>query len=288
MLRDLGGLGCEVHVADPDLVATAGAVVAGSVVRDLSSLPPCDGYVVATPASTHAAVVRALLGTGRPVFVEKPFTTDHVSAAALVHDGAGRVFVMEKWRYHPAVVMLRDLVRSGALGTVLEVATRRWSTSRSQADVGADWTLAPHDLSVLDELVGPLGAVTGATAVVHDGVVQRLRATVSAGAPGSFDVWDAAPVAERSVHVTGSAATACWSSVDEGTVVVEGAGSTGRDRRPVVLSEPPLLAELREFVDHLRGGPPPRATAADGARSVALVEQARQLAGVADAVQVVA
>jgi len=62
--------------------------------------------------------------------------------------------------------------------------------------------------------------------------------------------------------------------------VVEEAGGGPPDRRPVGPAELPLLAELRELVEHLEGGPPPRATAEDGARTVALVAAAVALAQV--------
>ena len=282
VLRDLRTLGCTVHVADPDPAARAAAVRAGAVsaVPGAEALPPCAGFVVATPASTHAAAVRDLLDRGRPVFVEKPFTTDAADAADLAVAGAGRLFVMEKWRYHPAVALLRELVSSGALGAPVEVRTRRWAERRSQSDVGADWTLAPHDVSVLDELVGPLGPVQHARAVGRGGRTERLTATVAAACPASFDVWDAAPTSERSIEVRGRAGTATWYSSDESVVVVEEAGGGPPDRRPVGPAELPLLAELRELVDHLGCGPPPRATAEDGARTVALVAAAVALAQV--------
>ena len=41
--------------------------------------------------------------------------------------------------------------------------------------------------------------------------------------------------------------------------------------------ELPLLAELRMFVEHLGGGPPPKSSAAEGAEVVAVIEQLRSL-----------
>ena len=64
-----------------------------------------------------------------------------------------------------------------------------------------------------------------------------------------------------------------------GRLLIE-VGGGPPDRRPVGPAELPLLAELRELVDHLGGGPPPRATAEDGARTVALVAAAVALAQV--------
>ena len=42
--------------------------------------------------------------------------------------------------------------------------------------------------------------------------------------------------------------------------------------------ELPLLAELRAFVEHLRGGPPPRSSAAEGAAMVSTIAELRALA----------
>jgi predicted dehydrogenase len=41
----------------------------------------------------------------------------------------------------------------------------------------------------------------------------------------------------------------------------------------------PLLAELRAFVEHLAGGPPPRSSAAEGAQIVRRIAELRSLAG---------
>jgi hypothetical protein len=42
----------------------------------------------------------------------------------------------------------------------------------------------------------------------------------------------------------------------------------------------PLLRELRAFLEHLDGGPPPRSSAAEGTRIVEVVEGLRALAGI--------
>jgi predicted dehydrogenase len=44
-----------------------------------------------------------------------------------------------------------------------------------------------------------------------------------------------------------------------------------------ISTEMPLLRELRAFVDHLAGGPPPRSSAADGVAVVETIEALRRL-----------
>ena len=57
------------------------------------------------------------------------------------------------------------------------------------------------------------------------------------------------------------------------------AGQTpGSELRPIS-QELPLLRELRAFVEHLQGGPPPRSSAAEGAQVVGAIADLRSLAG---------
>ena len=49
-------------------------------------------------------------------------------------------------------------------------------------------------------------------------------------------------------------------------------------KRPIS-TELPLLGELRAFVEHVEGGPPPRSSAAEGAKVVAVIAELRALAG---------
>src|SRR4051794_36592326 len=102
ILRDMTALGAETHVVDiaqdaADQALQAGAATAGTHVEALP--PDCAGFVVATPSVTHAAVIESLLARGKPVFVEKPFTSNVEDARRICAAAGDRVFVMDKWRY---------------------------------------------------------------------------------------------------------------------------------------------------------------------------------------------
>jgi hypothetical protein len=47
-----------------------------------------------------------------------------------------------------------------------------------------------------------------------------------------------------------------------------------------ISTELPLLRELRAFLEHLDGGPPPRSSAAEGAAAVRAITELRALMGV--------
>jgi predicted dehydrogenase len=117
---------------------------------------PVDGFIVATPTSTHAVVIEDLLGSGRPIFVEKPLADSADAARRLVAVAGERIFVMDKWRYHPGVEALRDHARSGALGEIRAVRTWRVGWGTSHRDVDPVWTLLPHDLAIAHEILGVL------------------------------------------------------------------------------------------------------------------------------------
>jgi myo-inositol 2-dehydrogenase/D-chiro-inositol 1-dehydrogenase len=83
-----------------------------------------DGVVIATPTSTHAALLERAMRAGVPTFCEKPVTLDLAAAArltALERDLGVVVQVGFQRRFDTGYRAARELVRSGALGTVYSV-----------------------------------------------------------------------------------------------------------------------------------------------------------------------
>ena len=151
ILRDLVALGCDVPVVarSRESIARAEEGGAAEIVADIASLPALDGAVVATPATTHAAVVEELLGRDVPVFCEKPLTDDPIAAERLAALAPDRLFVMDKWRYHPGVLELGAIVRERRLGTVSGIRTVR---------VGATPARMPTPSGFSRRTISPLGS----------------------------------------------------------------------------------------------------------------------------------
>ncbi|MEX0847466.1 MAG: Gfo/Idh/MocA family oxidoreductase [Ilumatobacteraceae bacterium] len=284
ILRDLVTLGAEVHVVVrpghdlPDLLGLR----ASSVVVDVSEMPEVDGVVVATPTSVHAESVERVLPLGVPLFVEKPFTDDPERARKLADQAGDRLFVMDKWRYHPGVRVLRDLVASGRLGTVRELRTVRLQNGMPHTDVDCSWILLPHDLALALEIMGSLPRPTAAAARWLDGVPSRFDVDFEfpSGATMHTTAGIDADSSDRQVVVSGTRATAVLAGGWEEQVTVTDT-STGNVEVRAAAGELPLLAELRAFVDFLGGGsPPPVSSAVEGARSVQAIADIRAMAGV--------
>jgi predicted dehydrogenase len=245
-------------------------------VADVAALEGVDGVVVATPTATHAAVVAEALDLGVPVFVEKPLTADVASARRLAELAPERLFVMDKWRYHPGVRELARIARSGELGSVVGLHCRRVTLGHRYADVNTVWIHAPHDLAVALEVLGHVPAPRDAVPELVDGELAGLT-TLMGGSPWmALEISTLAPGHRRELRLVCELGVAQLDGGYAENVLVGRAGEIREEaveRRPLA-GEMPLLAELRAFVEHLRGGPAPKSSAADG---LAIVERVAEM-----------
>ena len=285
ILRDLVSLGCEVSVVAPSPQSRAFAEQYGAarIVERIDALPASlAGLVVATPTITHAQVVEALLPRGVPVFVEKPLTADAASARRIADAAGDRVFVMDKWRYHPGVELLREIARSGELGPVEALRAVRVDWGNPHADVDAIWILAPHDLSIAHEVLGHVPEPIAAHALVTAGRPSELIGVLGKRPRVVLEVSARQPERRRVVTLQCRDGVAVLGDAYADAVVVrrgsdDSAGDV-EERRPICAALP-LLRELEAFVGYLHGGPAPRGSAHTGAEIVATIEQLHLLAG---------
>ena len=116
-----------------------------------------DAVVVATPAGSHHALVMEALRHGKHVLVEKPMATSvaEVEEIGKLASEKGLVaMVGHTFLFNPAVRALKALVDSGELGEVRYVYSQRLNLGRIRSDVDALWNLAPHDISIIQYLLG--------------------------------------------------------------------------------------------------------------------------------------
>ena len=281
ILRDLVSLGCEVPVVarSPESSARAKEGGAAAIVADVGSLPRLDGAVVATPTSTHAIVLEELLERTMPVFCEKALTHDPAAAERLAARAPDRLFVMDKWRYHPGVLEIAAIARESRLGTVAGVKTVRVGWGSSHDDVDPVWVLAPHDLSIGCEIFGYLGRPESAVAQWQGDDAVHLSGVIrGAGWWQTLEVSGRAAQPKRAVELHCEDGVAVLGGGWDEHVAVYRDGPEGVvEKRIQTPGELPLLAELRAFVEHLRGGPPPRSSAAEGAAIVSAIGELRAL-----------
>ncbi|MBM3215461.1 Gfo/Idh/MocA family oxidoreductase [Candidatus Poribacteria bacterium] len=104
-------------------------------VGDLVNDPNVELVVVASPSHLHAPYAIAAMKAGKDALVEKPFATSLVDVDAMIRIGqqTGRIVTAsQNYRYGPDFMKVREVVESGALGTVLFARfawhgfSRRW------------------------------------------------------------------------------------------------------------------------------------------------------------------
>ncbi len=286
ILRDLQILGCRVlvaarHESSRDRARAGGADFVGSIDEVVAAA--VDGFVVAVNTKDHVAMVEHLLPCGKPVFVEKPLTDKVEDARRLALRANGLVFVMDKWRYHAGVQKMAELLRTGDVGNVVGIHTRRIQRAWHH-DCDEPWTLLPHDMAIVEEL---LGDVPPLQSVAHDRVADT---TYGVMARFGTQPWVVMECSGRSHITTREVSVFC----DGGIIVLAGGYAESvlvyRDAGRRLAPEPehiqcpgewPLLAELREFVGYLRGGQQPRADIHSALRHVEVIDAIMRWPGTA-------
>ncbi len=118
-----------------------------------------EAVVLATPAPTHAALAIAALEAGKHVLVEKPLAMslrDACAVAEVAQKVKKSAVVGHLMVHHPAVLRLREMLRSGALGQLHYLHSTRVNLGRIRRDENALWSFGPHDLSMIDVLLDKL------------------------------------------------------------------------------------------------------------------------------------
>jgi predicted dehydrogenase len=139
------------------MARTYGVPLASTNPEEVIGSPDVDVVVVATPARTHAPLARAAIEAGKHVVIMKPMTTSSEDAEELVELAEQRGVVLavdHTFVYTGAVRMMRELVASGDLGEIFYVDSVRINLGVFQSDVNVIWDLAPHDVSIIDYVLG--------------------------------------------------------------------------------------------------------------------------------------
>lgn len=116
-----------------------------------------DAVAIATPVSTHYALAKQCLEAGLHVLVEKPLAAGVREAQGLVElaDKVKRTLMVDHtYLFGNPVRLIKKLVSAGELGELYYVDSIRINLGLFQRDVNVVWDLAPHDLSIVDHIVG--------------------------------------------------------------------------------------------------------------------------------------
>jgi len=298
IVRTLSRLGHLRAVADPSDAgqATARELAPDAAIHDdLQGVLADDavkGVMIATPAETHYELATQVLLAGRDVYVEKPLTIDLNEARTLVELAGrlGRVLMVgHLLEYHPAILKLHELIRSGELGKIRYVISNRLNLGKIRTEENALWSFAPHDIAVILRLVGapPIEVVaTGGSYVspnIADVTVTQLL--FDNGVRSHIFVSWLHPFKEQKLVVVGSKKMASFDDVEKSLVLYD-QRVDWEHGQPVPVrgegtevdfdAEMPLDRECLHFVECINERTQPLTDGASGVRVLQILHAAQR------------
>jgi predicted dehydrogenase len=269
--------------------------------EEVLSDPEIHAVAIATPVHTHYELAKRALDVGKHVLVEKPLTmrVDHAEELCSLAKAKGLVLMVDHvFVYSPAVRKMKEIIDSGKLGKLFFIDSVRINLGLFQHDVNVVWDLAPHDLSIVDYILGrpprSLSAFgsTHARAEIED--VAYLNLDFGEGLIANFHVNWLSPVKVRHMIFGGREQSLIWNDLDvTERIKVYNRGITlpnewdlkqqlmisyrsGDVWSPNISNEEPLGRMAAHFLECIRDGKTPDSDGEAGLRVVRVLEAAQR------------
>lgn len=230
-----------------------------------------DGYIVATPAETHFQIGSILLKESQNVLIEKPLSLcskDSFNLVMMAEKYKAKLMVGHLMIFHPAIVKIKELIDEGKIGDLRYIYSNRLNLGKVRTEENALWSLAPHDISILNYLCGKLPELDTIKAsggcYLQNGIDDMVVASYHY--PGNINAhvfvsW-LHPFKEHRLIVIGSKAMLVYEdSSEKKNVLIYDSGFELTDGKPIKWEKPsqivsyepssPLDNELNYFIGHL-------------------------------------
>jgi len=246
---------------------------------------------VVTPASSHFALGKELLASGKDVFMEKPMAATAAEAgqlAALASAHAAVLQVGHIFRYDPATEFIKEYVASGQMGSIQALSANFSGFKRPRMDGGVTISDGIHFIDFFNYLMGTIPRKVLARC---EDLLQRGMDDMSwiwldyGGVPALVEANYFSPDKKRLVTITGETATlVCdFASAQDKVRIYRNRHILDHDTWKTVSGEiihkeislaEPLFLELQEFLNCVVNRSTPRADAQAGVDSMKVVEAA--------------
>lgn len=157
--------------------------------EELLRAPELDLVVIATPSFTHYPLAKAALEAGKHVLVMKPLATRVADAEELCQLARrlGLLLAVDHtFVFTGAVRRMKRLIEAGDIGDLYYFDSVRINLGLFQTDVNVVWDLAPHDVAIMDYLIGQEPIAVSATGASHGGSPTENIAYVTVRYQGSL------------------------------------------------------------------------------------------------------
>ncbi len=274
--------------------------------RELLDDPELQAVVIATPVATHFPFAKEALEAGKHVLIEKPLTKRARESEALIRLARERgrtLMVDHTFVYTGAGRKIREILDGGELGELLYFDSVRINLGLFQRDINVVWDLAPHDLSIMDYIIGRAPVAVTATGSCHiePGIenIAYVMFRFSDQFIAHFHFNWLAPVKIRRALIAGSRKMIVYDDIeptekiriyDKGVTANRGGDEADKEAAyrtlvsyrtgdvwvPKLDSTEALRYVCSEFLDSIRQRRPPLTDGHAGLRVVRLLEAAEQ------------
>ncbi|HEV7184892.1 MAG TPA: Gfo/Idh/MocA family oxidoreductase [Leifsonia sp.] len=188
--------------------------------RDVVNHPDVQVVSICSPNFLHREIALAAIEAGKPIWIEKPMGRSAAESKDIAQAAAARGLVSAvgfNYRHVPAIAKARELVRSGALGTVTNVRSAfladysadpagvlSWRFQRDRAGSGVVGDLLSHAADLVQYVVGRVESVTALTSTAiterplpSSGVASHFSRGAADGARGPVENEDYAALLVR-------------------------------------------------------------------------------------------
>ena len=258
-----------------------------------------DGVVIATPAVTHYSLARQAIDAGKHVLVEKPLALNVDEGHHLVElaDSRGVILMVgHLLEYHPAVLRLAELVKSGELGELRYIYSSRLNLGKVRREENILWSFAPHDIAIIlrltEEMPVRVSATGGAYLQPEIADVTVTSLEFGSGIRAHIFVSWLHPYKEQRMVVIGSKRMAVFDDVrSEHKLVVYDQGVDFVDGRPIarknggapesIAAFEPLKRQSEVFLESITGSRKPITDGHSGLRVLKVLDAAERSLGLA-------
>ena len=244
--------------------------------QELIDDPDVNAIYIATPPSSHATFAIMSMRAGKPVYIEKPLAASYSDCIRInrISEQTGvPCFVAYYRRYLPYFQKVKEIIKSGAIGDVINVQVRfsvpprdldtksgkemPWRLQPDIAGGGYFYDLAPHQIDLLQDLFGVITRAQGYPA--NRAHLYDAEDTVSAcfffesGIPasGSWCFVGHESAKEDCIEVIGDKGSLSFSVFTYQPIEL----ITSEGRSSITVANPPYvqLPIIRNVIEHLQG-----------------------------------
>lgn len=242
--------------------------------QELIDDPEVNAIYIATPPSSHATYAIMAMKAGKPVYVEKPLAANYEDCLRVnrISEKTGvPCFVAYYRRYLPYFQKVRELLDSNIIGTVVNVQIRfavpprdldynrtnlPWRVQPDIAGGGYFYDLAPHQIDLLQEMLGIIIEANGEKAnrghlyEAEDSVSACFRFESGLIGSGSWCFVAHESAREDRIEIIGEKGMICFSVFTYQPIALH----TEEGRQEIHVENPPIVQQplIQQIVNHLR------------------------------------